>query len=222
MNNHIFPKIRHMPVTELKARHFIDQLKDIETKGLLEVASRTRQHLRNIMRHAVHQGMIESNPASNLEGIIAAPVKRHYSALPLEQLPELLSRIDGYHQGRELTRLSVSLTVHVFIRSSELRFARWTEISFRKYLDYPRHTRADPRSPLFRQGDENAHAAYCTAVTTGHRHTEFVRFIANRHAKPLANRFCDSTKRDRTFACGVEALTRLTVFNCKPEQVYRV
>lgn len=130
MNNHIFPVIGHLPVAELKPRHFIDLLKGIEQKGLLEVAARTRQHMSNIMRHAVHQGMIESNPASNLEGIIAAPVKRHYPALPLERLPELLSRIDGYHQGRELTRLAVSLTLHVFIRSSELRFARWTEISF--------------------------------------------------------------------------------------------
>lgn len=134
MNNHIFPVIGHLPVAELKPRHFIDLLKGIEQKGLLEVAARTRQHMYNIMRHAVHQGMIESNPASNLEGIIAAPVKRHYPALPLERLPELLSRIDGYHQGRELTRLAVSLTLHVFIRSSELRFARWTEISFRNKI----------------------------------------------------------------------------------------
>lgn len=138
MNNHIFPVIGHLPVAELKPRHFIDLLKGIEQKGLLEVAARTRQHMCNIMRHAVHQGMIESNPASNLEGIIAAPVKRHYPALPLERLPELLSRIDGYHQGRELTRLAVSLTLHVFIRSSELRFARWTEISFtNKILTIP-------------------------------------------------------------------------------------
>lgn len=134
MKNHIFPVIGHLPVAELKPRHFIDLLKGIEQKGLLEVAARTRQHMYNIMRHAVHQGMIESNPASNLEGIIAAPVKRHYPALPLERLPELLSRIDGYHQGRELTRLAVSLTLHVFIRSSELRFARWTEISFRNKI----------------------------------------------------------------------------------------
>lgn len=134
MNNHIFPVIGHLPVAELKPRHFIDLLKGIEQKGLLEVAARTRQHMCNIMRHAVHRGMIESNPASNLEGIIAAPVKRHYPALPLERLPQLLTRIDGYHQGRELTRLAVSLTLHVFIRSSELRFARWTEISFRNKI----------------------------------------------------------------------------------------
>ncbi|HFK7187689.1 TPA: tyrosine-type recombinase/integrase [Serratia odorifera] len=134
MNNHIFPVIGHLPVAELKPRHFIDLLKGIEQKGLLEVAARTRQHMCNIMRHAVHQGMIESNPASNLEGIIVAPVKRHYPALPLERIPELLRRIDGYRQGRELTRLAVSLTLHLFIRSSELRFARWSEIDIRNKI----------------------------------------------------------------------------------------
>ncbi|ECF6595070.1 DUF4102 domain-containing protein [Salmonella enterica] len=131
MNNHIFPVIGHLSVTELKPRHFIDLLKGIEAKGLLEVASRTRQHLCNIMRHAVHQGFIDSNPAANLDGVTMPPVKRHYPALPLERLPELLERIDGYQKGRELTRLAVLLTLHLFIRSSELRFARWSEIDFR-------------------------------------------------------------------------------------------
>ncbi|WP_368757608.1 tyrosine-type recombinase/integrase [Klebsiella sp. P1CD1] len=131
LNNHVFPVIGHLSVSELKPRHFIDLLKGIEEKGLLEVASRTRQHLSNIMRYAVHQGLIDSNPAANLEGVTTPPVRRHYPALPLERLPELLERIDGYHQGRELTRQAVLLTLHVFIRSSELRFARWSEIDFR-------------------------------------------------------------------------------------------
>ncbi|HAT2194762.1 TPA: tyrosine-type recombinase/integrase [Citrobacter freundii] len=131
LNNHVFPVIGHLFVTELKPRHFIDLLKGIEEKGLLEVASRTRQHLSNIMRHAVHQGLIDSNPAANLDGVTAPPARRHYPALPLERLPELLERIEAYHQGRVLTRLAVLLTLHLFIRSSELRFARWSEIDFR-------------------------------------------------------------------------------------------
>ena len=126
LNNHIFPVIGNLPVSELKPRHFIDLLKGIEEKGLLEVASRTRQHLSNIMRHAV----IDTNPAANLGGVTTPPVRRHYPALPLERLPELLERIGAYHQGRELTRHAVLLMLHVFIRSSELRFARWSEIDF--------------------------------------------------------------------------------------------
>ena len=130
LNNHIFPVIGNLPVSELKPRHFIDLLKGIEEKGLLEVASRTRQHLSNIMRHAVHQELIDTNPAANLGGVPTPPVRRHYPALPLERLPELLERIGAYHQGRELTRHAVLLMLHVFIRSSELRFARWSEIDF--------------------------------------------------------------------------------------------
>ncbi|EEY5733119.1 tyrosine-type recombinase/integrase [Escherichia coli] len=134
LNRHVFPAIGHLPVTELKSRHFIELLKGIEEKGLLEVASRSRQHLSNIMRYAVHQGVIDINPAANLDGVTASPARRHYPTLPLERLPELLERIDSYHQGRELTRLAVLLTLHVFIRSSELRFARWTEINFRNRI----------------------------------------------------------------------------------------
>ncbi|MCV0469169.1 tyrosine-type recombinase/integrase [Escherichia coli] len=130
LNNHIFPVLGNLPVSELKPRHFIDLLKGIEEKGLLEVASRTRQHLSNIMRHAVHQELIDTNPAANLGGVTTPPVRRHYPALPLERLPELLERIGAYHQGRELTRHAVLLMLHVFIRSSELRFARWSEIDF--------------------------------------------------------------------------------------------
>ncbi|MFK4980161.1 phage integrase central domain-containing protein, partial [Klebsiella pneumoniae] len=84
----------------------IDLLKGIEEKGLLEVASRTRQHLSNIMRHAVHQGFIDTNPAANLDGVTAPPMGHHYPALPLERLPELIEHIEAYHQGRELTRLA--------------------------------------------------------------------------------------------------------------------
>ncbi|CPR19020.1 tyrosine-type recombinase/integrase [Brenneria goodwinii] len=134
LNNHVFPAIGNLPITELKTRHFTALLKGIEEKGLLEVASRARQHLCNIMRYAVQQGWVENNPALNLVGVTAPPVRRHYPALPLERLPELLELIESYRQGRELTRLAVLLTLHLFIRSSELRFARWSEIDFRNKI----------------------------------------------------------------------------------------
>ncbi|EKK1678890.1 TPA: tyrosine-type recombinase/integrase [Escherichia coli] len=134
MENHIFPAIGHLPVTTLKTPHFTALLRVIEDKGFLEVASRTRQQLNNIMCYAVRQPFIEHNPAQYLDGVVASPVKNHYPALPLEQLPDFFNRIGDYQQGRELTRLAVVLTLHLFIRSSELRFARWNEIDFRNKI----------------------------------------------------------------------------------------
>ncbi|HDT5123282.1 TPA: site-specific integrase [Escherichia coli] len=96
-------------------------------------ARQQREGIRKMLAlniNPVQQELIDTNPAANLGGVTTPPVRRHYPALPLERLPELLERIGAYHQGRELTRHAVLLMLHVFIRSSELRFARWSEIDF--------------------------------------------------------------------------------------------
>lgn len=98
-----------------------------ERKGNLETTARIQQRTTAIMRYAVQESLIASNPANDLTGAIAPPPKNHYPALPLEKMPELLERLEGY-SGRLLTRLAVQLNLLIFIRSSELRFARWAEI----------------------------------------------------------------------------------------------
>ncbi|HEY4713684.1 MAG TPA: tyrosine-type recombinase/integrase, partial [Aquirhabdus sp.] len=53
----------------------------------------------------------------------------HRPALALERLPELLQRIHA-DTGQPLTKLCLLLCLNVFIRSSEIRFARWNEVNF--------------------------------------------------------------------------------------------
>ncbi|MDY4315742.1 integrase arm-type DNA-binding domain-containing protein [Pectobacterium actinidiae] len=124
---HVFPLIGKFPVTDLKTADLLIPLRVAERKGNLETAARIQQRTTAIMRYAVQEGLIASNPANDLAGAIAPPQKNHYPALPLEKLPEMLERIEGY-SGRLLTCLAVQLNLLIFIRSSELRFARWTEI----------------------------------------------------------------------------------------------
>jgi integrase len=85
------------------------------------------------MRYAVHNSIIDSNPAQDLAGAIATTKRVHRPALPFERITELLSRIESY-RGRQLTRLAVRLTLLTFVRSSEMRFARWSEIDFKNAL----------------------------------------------------------------------------------------
>jgi integrase len=124
---HLFPFIGKCPIATLKTADLLAPLRIIEKKGHLETAMRLQQRTTSIMRYAVQQGLISSNPANDLTGAIAPPQKTHHPALSLEKLPELLARFDNYC-GRQLTRLAVELNLMIFIRSSELRFARWTEI----------------------------------------------------------------------------------------------
>ena len=61
------------------------------------------------------------------------PHAKHRPALSLKRLPEFLQRLNVYH-GRKITALAIKQTLVIFIRSSELRFAFWSEIDLRLAL----------------------------------------------------------------------------------------
>ena len=129
----IFPSIGERHIADLKTCDLLVPIKRVEQSGRLEVAARLQQRTTAIMRYAVQNGIIDYNPAQDLTGAIATGKKVHRPALPFERIPELLTRLDNY-QGRYLTTLAVKLTLLIFIRSSELRFARWSEIDFERAL----------------------------------------------------------------------------------------
>ncbi|TDS92760.1 integrase [Rahnella sp. BIGb0236] len=125
----LFPAIGKYNITELKTRDLLAPIKAVEKSGRLEVASRLQQRTTAIMRYAVQSGLTDYNPAQEMAGAVATAKRQHRPALELSRTPELLHRIDTY-TGRPLTRLAIEMTLLVFIRSSELRFARWSEIDF--------------------------------------------------------------------------------------------
>ncbi|RRW32278.1 tyrosine-type recombinase/integrase [Ectopseudomonas oleovorans] len=133
MEQHLFPAVGSRPVAELKTRDLLVPLKAAESRDTLETASRLRQYMTGILRLAVQSGLIGSNPAIDLQGATATRKTSHRPALSLEKLAELQARLEAY-SGRMLTRLAVELSLLVFIRSSELRFARWEEIDFDRAL----------------------------------------------------------------------------------------
>lgn len=105
----------------------------VEARDALDTANRLKQRIRAIMTYGVQTGLLDYNPAQDLTGAVSTRQAVHRPALPLSQLGDLLQRIEGY-SGRSVTRLALLLTLHLFVRSSELRFARWNEIDFDKAL----------------------------------------------------------------------------------------
>ncbi|EEK5748997.1 tyrosine-type recombinase/integrase, partial [Salmonella enterica] len=98
-------------------------------QGIGATTGRVKTTLASVFRYAIQRGIVEYNPTHDLRGAIASPKIKHRPALPLERLPELISKIDSY-TGRPLTKLAVLFSLHTFVRSSELRHARWDEINF--------------------------------------------------------------------------------------------
>ncbi|MBN7117567.1 tyrosine-type recombinase/integrase [Ectopseudomonas oleovorans] len=127
IETYLLPGLGDRPIADLKTRDLLAPLKAVEQRDTLETAGRLRQYMTGIMRLAVQHGQIDTNPAIDLQGSTATRKTEHRPALPLDRLPELLQRLDA-DTGRPLTRLATQLALLVFIRSSELRFARWGEV----------------------------------------------------------------------------------------------
>lgn len=139
LEDFLFPAIGKSNITELKTRDLLAPIKAVEKSGRLEVASRLQQRTTAIMRYAVQSCLTDYNPAQEMAGAVATAKRQHRPALELSRTPELLHRIDTY-TGRPLTRLAIEITLLVFIRSSELRFARWSEIDLKHQCGRYRQT----------------------------------------------------------------------------------
>ncbi|HHL2498941.1 TPA: tyrosine-type recombinase/integrase [Yersinia enterocolitica] len=129
LEDNLFAAIGKRNITDLKTRDLLVPIKAVESSGRLEVAARLQQRTTAIMRFAVQSGLIDYNPAQEMVGAVASGNRQHRPALELKRIPELLQKVDNY-TGRPLTRWATELTLLIFIRSSELRFARWSEIDF--------------------------------------------------------------------------------------------
>lgn len=133
LETYVFPVIGDKDVAELDTGDLLVPVKKVEALGYLEVAMRIQQYITAILRHAVQQKLIRHNPAYDMEGAVQKPQTEHRPALELEEIPLLLNKIAEY-KGRRLTILAIQLNLMIFIRSSELRFARWSEIDFKSKL----------------------------------------------------------------------------------------
>ena len=129
LRQHLFPDLASRPVGSLTTRDLMQVIRQIERQGTPNIASRMKMAITGIMRYAIQEGLIDTNPALDLVGSLQARKAVHRPSLPLNQLPDFLKRVDAY-PGRPLTRYALQLNLLVFIRSSELRFARWGEVDF--------------------------------------------------------------------------------------------
>ena len=130
LEDYVFPSLGKKSIDSIKPKELIQVIRSIEELGFTEVVKKTRQRLTSIFAFAISKGFIDVNPAYGLQDIFVLSKKtKHHPQLPLEQLPELQSKLAS-DTGYPLTRLCVEFALHTFARSSEIRFARWKEFDF--------------------------------------------------------------------------------------------
>jgi integrase len=132
---YVFPDLGHRPIAEVAAPELLDVLRKVEGLGNIVTAHKIANHCGQIFAYGIGTGRCERNPARDLKGVLKArPKAKPMAAVKLEDLPDLLRKIDKYdteeHEGEEQTKLALQLLSLTLVRTTELRGAQWPEFDF--------------------------------------------------------------------------------------------
>jgi integrase len=127
----IFPTLGTKQIHEIAAPELLAVLRQIENRGAIDIAHRALQTTGQIFRYAIATGRAERDIAADLRGALKSRKKEHYARLKAKELPEFLAKLQEY-DGDLQTRLAFNLLLLTFVRTGELRGARWEEIDFEK------------------------------------------------------------------------------------------
>jgi integrase len=131
LEQHLLPKLGPRPIAEITAPEVLSVLRVVEARGTLETARRVMQICAQVFMYAIATGRAERNPVPDLRGALKTPVVKHRPYLRESELPVYLKRLARY-DGDPLTMLALRLLLLTFVRSVELRAARWDEIDWDK------------------------------------------------------------------------------------------
>ena len=121
-----FSVLGDLPIKEITPPMVLSVIRAVESRGALDVASRVLQRTSAIFRYAIQTGRAIYNPAADMKGVLKTRKVEQRSTISRGELPEFLKKLDSY-SGDLITKLALRLIVLTFVRTGELRGARWEE-----------------------------------------------------------------------------------------------
>ena len=122
-----YPSIGTVCVDKITRPALLDIVRAVEVGGRVETAHRVAGRIKAVMDFAVDSNHIQSHPAVGLIRVLTKrKTKKPMSSIPPEEAGALLQAIDGYEDP--VTRLGLRLLSLTFVRTTELRGMRWSEL----------------------------------------------------------------------------------------------
>jgi integrase len=124
----VFPDFGNTSIENIKAADIRKLILAIEKRGARDVAQRQQGTINQIFRYAVSHDLAERNPAADFKpsDILSPRKMQHRAHIEPSSLPALLVAMDNY-EGRIVVRYALKLIALLFVRTSELLEAPWTE-----------------------------------------------------------------------------------------------
>ncbi|WP_223516340.1 tyrosine-type recombinase/integrase [Pseudomonas sp. GL-B-19] len=130
---HVFPVFGKRIYREILPMEWMEFLRAMEQKGIIEQTSRVRGMCREIYDLARVTGRATHNPLEGLHKFLQTKAAENYAHVSPGELPPLLRAIRAYPSATDI-RIGLHLLSMLACRPSELREARWSEFDLDKAL----------------------------------------------------------------------------------------
>lgn len=123
----LFPDLGRLPIASITSPYLLSVVKKVEARGTSEMPRRALDFCGMIYRYARATGRASVDISAGLSDMLKPrPPVEHYPHVTEKQLPGLLKRVNEY-SGRPETKLAIKLLMLTFVRTAELRAARWEQ-----------------------------------------------------------------------------------------------
>src|SRR6476620_5658759 len=123
-----FPAIGRRPIAALEPPELLDMLRKVEKRGVNETARRLKQLVGQIFRFAIVTGRAKRDPSVDLKDALRATGEpQRHRAMPFSELPTFLRKLESY-SGEQQTKRALKLVTLTFLRTTELRAGKWSEL----------------------------------------------------------------------------------------------
>lgn len=127
LKHHVYPYIGNKDVADIKVKDFKKIFNIMGDNGTTEMLKRVKQRCNLVLNYAIGEELIENNPVPTIK------IRKHnasnYSHIGIEELPQLVKDIKA-GTLEPTTKTGLLIALYTFVRTNEIRYARWNEIDF--------------------------------------------------------------------------------------------
>lgn len=125
----VYPVFGSRPVISITRNDVKCLMEKVAARGTIETADRIKLYCRQILRYALNNDLVQSNPVDDMKDILPKRTAGHHAALTdPKDVAQLLRAIDGF-EGSFVVKCALQLAPQLFVRPGELRAAEWSAIN---------------------------------------------------------------------------------------------
>ncbi|HPJ26847.1 MAG TPA: tyrosine-type recombinase/integrase [Synergistaceae bacterium] len=129
MEKYLYPAFGNDPVDAITAPALLRVLREVESRGHIDLAHRLLYIMSQICRYAVATGRADRDITADIRGALKPNKHTHHASLQdPSKIGSLMRGLYALEDGSPIVRCAMLVLAYTFVRTGELRKAEWAEI----------------------------------------------------------------------------------------------